>query len=158
MITVDRLRELLSVSESGLLTWRVSRGSVVAGSPAGTLHDKGYLQVQVDRSRLKSHRVVYALTHGRWPEGPIDHLNGIRDDNRPCNLREATHAINSQNRRTAIARSKAGLLGVASHRERWQARITVNGERTYLGTFDTAQEAHEVYVVAKREMHDGSTL
>jgi hypothetical protein len=37
------------------------------------------------------------MAHGRWPEHDIDHRNGVRDDNRLENLREATNAQNTQN-------------------------------------------------------------
>jgi hypothetical protein len=86
---------------------------------------------------------------GRWPVGPIDHINGIRNDNRWFNLREATPAQNSQNMR-ARDNSRSGFKGVtwkASER-RWRARITWNGQQHFLGYFDTAEAAAAAYSTA----------
>ena len=45
----------------------------------------------------KAHVIVFFLHHGRWPVGIVDHKNGIRDDNRPENLRETDASGNSCN-------------------------------------------------------------
>ena len=47
--------------------------------------------------RIAIHRAAWALYHGRWPS-EIDHLNGIKTDNRLCNLREVSGRENLQNR------------------------------------------------------------
>jgi len=42
-LRAERLRELLHYApETGLFYWRVSRGSVAAGMPAGRPHSDGY--------------------------------------------------------------------------------------------------------------------
>jgi hypothetical protein len=38
------------------------------------------------------------------------------------------------------------------------ARIVSEGRRTYLGIFETPEAAHEAYVQAKRELHQGCTI
>lgn len=43
-------------------------------------------------------------------------------------------------------------------RDRFQAKIQIDGKRTYLGTFNTAIEAHQAYVAVKRRLHSGCTI
>ncbi|MBE6249358.1 MAG: HNH endonuclease, partial [Prevotella sp.] len=66
---------------------RNRKGQVVKGA---TNSKKGYLYVSLylDRQRkdVYLHRLVWALVYGRFPK-QIDHLNGIKTDNRLENLR-----------------------------------------------------------------------
>ena len=73
-----------------------------------------------------------------------DHINGNTLDNRRQNLRVATPAQNSQNRRCRRD-SITGLKGVYPHRKRWQAAIVINGVKRYLGTFDSPELASAAY-------------
>ena len=61
----------------------------------------GYVFVWVyfrgERFKLLKHRLVFFLVHGRFPK-EIDHLNGIKTDNRIENLREVSGSENCQNR------------------------------------------------------------
>jgi hypothetical protein len=43
------------------------------------------------------HRLIWLLVHGEAPPPIIDHRNRIPFDNRPKNLRAATHALNLAN-------------------------------------------------------------
>lgn len=40
----------------------------------------------------------------------------------------------------------------------YQAGITVSGKFISLGCFKTADEAHDAYVTAKRQLHEGCTI
>lgn len=82
----------------------------------------------------------------------IDHINGITLDNRRCNLRAATSSQNSYNTRRAVANS-TGYQGVSKHRNKWCAEIHVNGERVWLGNFDTPEEASFAYQEAIKCYH-----
>jgi hypothetical protein len=88
----------------------------------------------------------------------VDHINGRRDDNRWCNLRDASRLVNQQNMRRAVAGSASGLLGAHKKRGKWSSQIKVRGVLVKLGIFETADQAHAAYLAAKRQLHEGCTL
>lgn len=129
------------------------------GEKAGTYCD-GYVQIQVLGYRTRAHRIAWALTHGTWPCGEVDHINGIRDDNRIQNLRDVPRAINQQNRIRAQSNNKLGILGVHASVSRggYVAMIKVSGRTKNLGIFESVEQASEAYIAAKRIHHAGGTL
>lgn len=153
-MNIERLRELFDLDkETGVLRWRVSTTrKVKVGSIAGSKKKGEYSAVKVDNKKLFVHRVVFALVNGYLPE-QVDHINGVRDDNRPANLRAATCLQNNQNRRTRKD-SSSGIKGVlwSSQHRKWQAYVRANGKNNYLGSFSDPHEAGEV-VRAFREQH-----
>ena len=158
MISHSRLLELMVYdSTTGIFAWRGGR-RLRAGKVAGNLMSCGYLRIFADGRSYMAHRLAWFYITGGWPRADIDHRNGVRTDNRFANLREATRAENLQNQRTAKSTNRTGLLGVQRNRERFMARIQVDGRQIYLGTFDTPEEAHTIYVAAKRRLHPGCTI
>lgn len=160
-LTADRLRELLHYDpETGLFTCQVRTGSrSKVGEVTGCSDGNGYLQIRILGRSYRAHRLAWIYVHGCWPARDIDHINGVRDDNRIANLRDVTRSINMQNIRTATAGNKSsGLLGVSVAKLRWKAMIRVNGRNEHIGVFDTPELAHEAYLSAKRKHHLGNTI
>ena len=143
--------------ETGKLLWRVNVSPRArAGAEAGTVGAEGYRVVQVARRSHQAHRLCWMLVNGSWPIGEIDHINGVRNDNRIANLRDVTKAENMQNKRVAQRNNKSsGLLGVSwdKGRSRWQANIGVDGRQRKLGYFVDQHAAHAAYMTAKRAQH-----
>ena len=52
---------------------------------------------------------------------------------------------------TSKAKNSTGLTGVTIRRGKYEAGITINSRSMYLGTFNTAEEAHGAYLEAKRK-------
>jgi hypothetical protein len=164
MVTASYVRERLNYDPStGVLPWRTSIGKrFKVGAVAGYEDPKGYLMVGLLGRNHRAHRLIWLLVHGRWPAASIDHINGVRSDNRLSNLREATPQTNMENQRKAHKDSRHGFLGVIYQREHplrpWTARIQANKKSRYLGYFSTPEEAHEAYLTAKRQLHAGCTI
>ena len=160
-LTQARLKEVLEYDpETGLFRWRSYRcGRALAGAVCGTDNGRGYLTIHIDLVHYKAHRLAWLYVHGRWPTHLIDHINGVKGDNRIANLREADDAVNSQNQRRAQSHNKCGFLGVHKRESgRFRASIRVNWKLINIGTFDTPEAAHAAYVEAKRKLHTGGTL
>jgi len=151
-----RLHELLTYNgETGVFTWKKRTSNAARlGGVAGSL-SHGYREIGIDGERYRAHRLVWLLTHGRWPTAFIDHINGDRDDNRLCNLREASSMENSRNMRRHRD-NRAGFKGATYCPKRyhlpWQSRICVKGKTRPLGWYATAEEAHQAYLKAAREV------
>ena len=155
----ERLHQLFVYDAStGQFINRITRPNALAGNIAGSLTRSGYLEIGVDGKSFYAHRLIWMYVYGAWPTGVIDHINCIKTDNRIENLRDVSHAINCQNVKRAHSDSKIKFLGVAKNHKRFLSQITVKGRYVYLGTFDTPEEAHNVYIEAKRSLHEGSTL
>jgi hypothetical protein len=122
-----------------------------------SISSNGYARVGFDGKRYGAHRICWAMAHGYWPTLDIDHINGIRTDNRLCNLRHVDRSTNLENIRAAKSNNKSsGILGVyVAKNGVITSRIMVKGKDTYLGTFKSIEEAKVAYVNAKKNMHKG---
>ena len=93
-LTQELLLSSLSFNlETGLFE---RRGKIV-----GYENNNGYIIIRLFGENYLSHRLAWFYIHGYWPN-IIDHINGIKSDNRIDNLREVTrsqNAINSKPRK-----------------------------------------------------------
>jgi hypothetical protein len=152
MLTQDRLKAILDYNpDTGKFQWRQRRGSAGAGRIAGCDDGQGYIQILINSRVYAAHRLAWLWIHGRWPHPEIDHKNGVRNDNRLTNLREATRSQNHANRKSNP--NRAGLKGVERREDRWSSYIRVKGRSIRLGTFDTPEEAHNAYLAAARRAY-----
>ena len=143
---------------TGVFTWAVSAPGVTAGKPAGSVSVYGYRVIRLARKSIRACRLAWFLSHGVWPNGEIDHINGNRLDDRLENLRVVDRAGNSQNKGGAQANNlSCGLLGVTWNKQhqRWQAKLMAHKVRHHVGYFDTPEEAHAAYMAAKARLHIG---
>lgn len=164
ILTAARVRELFHYEpETGLFTRLIAKTGrgAAAGDVAGSLNRTGYIIIGVDGGLFRAHRLAWLYMTGEWPVEHIDHIDGVRNNNRWSNLRDLGRSMNAQNQRSPHKTNQSsGLVGVSWNAKccNWKAYITVNCERRHLGYFKTPDEAHAAYVDAKRRMHPGCTI
>lgn len=162
-ISQDTVRQLFNYDEiTGVLTWKVNKSDKAKiGVIAGHIHPFGYRWIRINNKRFTAHRVAWIYVYGEIQDHiQIDHINGNRADNRLVNLRLATRSENACNIQKARSHNKLGILGVHFRKDnkKFRAVIKVNGKIKNLGQFDTAEEAGEAYLKAKRELHPFCTI
>jgi hypothetical protein len=115
----------------------------------------GYIQVYYSKKMYKAHRLIWAITYGEMPQGQIDHINGIRSDNKISNLRVVTQQQNSFNKTKKSKSNQSGYRGVCWNKRanKWQSSISVNGKNIYLGVFTSIESARQAYLEAKKIHH-----
>lgn len=165
LLTAERLRGLLNYDpETGIFTHKHANGRHSAGQATGFPEAHGYFRVSVDGREYRRCRLAWLYMTGSWPKEEIDHINANRADDRFINLREASRSMNAQNLRNPHKDNTHGLAGVmrfkknSSKKVRWTSQIMVKGKRYHLGVFDTPEAAHQAYLKAKRELHEGCTI
>ena len=159
----ELLRQLLRYEpDTGKLYWRErtpdvfedgrckSFNSQFANKEAFTFTGRdGYKHGNVLNQRpYLAHRVIWAITYGEWPLNHIDHINGIRDDNRIENLRDVSRSENQKNQKRP-AHNTSGAVGVswANREKKWHAYINIDRRRESLGYFTDLAEA----IAARKE-------
>lgn len=146
-LTQDLVKSILFYDpDTGKFTWIKHTMGWLVGREAGC-DSSGYIKLTIFRENYLAHRLAFFYTLGYWPKDHVDHINGIKNDNRWCNLREATPAQNMVNR-TATKRSSLGVKGVT-----YRAGLKNYQVNLSLGSYKTLEEAKEVYEKAAKVLH-----
>ena len=129
-----------------------------AGKKCISMDSKGYIffcvKIEGKQFNILAHRLAWFIANGSIPDDEIDHLNGIRDDNRISNLRCVSRSVNMRNARMP-SNNKSGFIGVSFVKQtgKWRAKATGDGKRIHLGYFTSIDEAVAV-VKAFRSAND----
>jgi hypothetical protein len=105
-----------------------------------------YIKIINSKFKLYGHQFAWYCVNKEIIEH-IDHINGIRDDNRICNLRSVTNQQNSFNRK------KAKGYYWDKRDNKWVSQIVINYKKIHLGYSNTEEEAREAYLKAKEKYH-----
>ena len=155
----DMCRLFEYIPETGLLIRRVTTSpNARSGMIAGTTNRLGYIVIKVNHRLYGAHRIAWSMHHQKQPASVIDHINGVRSDNRIENLRDVSHVVNHQNIQSAQKRNATGALGVVKRKNKYMSYIHSNGKQVYLGLFANKEDARLAHLAAKREMHSGCTI
>lgn len=112
----------------------------------------GYLLTKIGKSSYKQHRMILGLTTSNDIE--VDHINHNQLDNRKCNLRLVNRSHQCMNTRKPVTNTsgKKGVYKMTGY-DKWCAQIDENGNRHYLGSFDTIEAAIKARERAAIKMH-----
>lgn len=155
MISATELSEILEYDRhTGLFKWVTSPNfKIKIGDVAGSLHKySGYIQLRVNKKLYPAHRLVWLYVYGEYPILQIDHINGVRDDNRVENLRCVTPAENAMNK-CVYKQNKLGVTGVYYDKRinKYCAYIKVNKIQHHLGVFESLEDAKYSRLTAEKQ-------
>ena len=151
MLIAGRLRELLIYNpRTGVFRWNDAPRGRRKGDIAGAVRPRAQRRlIRVDGCLYRAGRLAWLYMKGTWPDHLISCVNGDPSDIRWANLRQMTLA---QREASKPAQSKLGVKGVWKTRYgKYAAEIRVDGEKTYLGNFETLDEASAAYVKAAKK-------
>lgn len=174
--STDYLRQRLDYDPAtGILTWRARCADEFtskprysaerqantwngknAGKPAlASLTANGYLHGAIDYASYLAHRVIWKHVTGVDADD-IDHINGVRTNNRFSNLRSCSRSDNMRNRHRS-SNNTSGATGVHLDAPSglWYAQMALDGRLLYLGRYSVFEDA----VAARRsaEIEHGFT-
>ena len=166
-LTQEELKRYLRYEpESGLFVRLIATNNTAkVGDITGRPNADGYIKMTLSGATHVAHRLAFLWMTGRYPDHfeQVDHINGVRSDNRWSNLRLVTHQQNQHNRHWADSSEgrTSKHLGVSfkqKGRRRWEASIRVGRRLLYIGRFATEEEAAAAYLDAKRIHHPTSDM
>lgn len=168
-LTAQHLRAVLEYfPATGSFKWRRREGAewaawnkAHAGLEAGGLNDAGYVIIRIAGRLHRAHRLAYLYVTGKWPDGPVDHISGVRNANMWSNLRIVDRFENGQNLSLrGTKKNSSGHLGIHFHktRKKYTAKIVAYGKAHHLGSFDDRDAAIAAYLDAKRTHHPAATF
>ena len=115
-------------------------------------YDGKYNFIRINNKKYRLHRVNYYIHNPEWDiydtsqDNQIDHIDRNPLNNHISNLRVITNSQNQQN-------TDAKGYYYNKQRNKYEVKININGKNKYLGLYDTKEEAREIYLKHKKELH-----
>lgn len=136
MITQKQLKSIVRYNpDTGVFIWiDTPSNRVKVGDIAGNISPDGYREIKILGYRSRLHRLAFLYMDGHLPIDEVDHINGVRNDNRWCNLRSVTKSENAKNKKI-LSNNNSGVTGVFWDKRtgRWAADIKVGYKKIWLG-------------------------
>lgn len=110
--------------------------------------NNGYARGRVNGRQVYIHRMIMG-----YPKNNIDHIDNNSLNNQKGNLRICSQKQNTQNR-IKNKNNTTGYKGVIKMvNNKYKSRISYEGKRIILGSFNTPQEAHLKYIEKAKELY-----
>ena len=128
-------------------TYNPENGKIygIRGKEITSKYIQGYIYIHNSRFKLLGHQFGWFWVNKEVVDC-LDHINGIRDDNRICNLRSVTKQQNNFN-----TKSKGYTWDKSNNK--WLSQIQLDGKKIFLGYYNIEEEAREAYITAKQKLH-----
>jgi hypothetical protein len=149
----DLIKHLFEYKD-GELYWKTpTNQKIVKGSKAGGLHRSGYMTVQIDKKKYRTHRLVFLYHYGYLPK-EIDHIDNNKINNNINNLRQASRSENMKNI-GFHSKNKSGFKGVSWHKasNRWIVQLMVGNNKNYFGIYKDIELAELVAMEVRNKYH-----
>lgn len=171
MPNLERVKEALIHNADGTFTWKERplhhfpdlramriwntkyKGKIAKGSKK----HNGYIYLTFDNKGVASHRLAWYFHNSECdPKMEIDHLNGIRDDNRIENLRIAS-GNNNQHNKPLQKNNTSGFKNVVWNKQcnKWQVIVMLNKKHHHGGLFNNKEDANIAAIKFREELHSG---
>lgn len=112
--------------------------SNLSGKRIGYIDGCGYEVINIYNQEYRSHRLAMVIMGLDLTGLEVDHINGVRSNNKLSNLRLVSKKENAKNKRLR-ANNKTGVHGVTfiETSKKWRSRISDGLKRSlHLGCFD----------------------
>ena len=158
MLTQKELKRLFSYDPlTGQFTRKSlpsTRGRFTKSKLVGCKGKNGYLTIRIDYKLYLCHRLAWLYIHGEFPIECIDHINGVRDDNKLVNLRDIPKIENQKNMKLS-SRNKSGVNGVSwfGRDSLWVVHTNINGKAIHIGRSKSIFEAACMSISARNKLN-----
>jgi len=128
MLTQEKLKKIINYDpETGSITRIINVKDI---EKAGAINTNGHRQIRIGKKLYLAHRLAFIYMTGIFPKYEVDHINGMRDDNRWCNLRDVSHTNNMRNTKNRVD-NVSGITGVSRRAKQaaWRVNIINDGKQ-----------------------------
>ena len=147
---MDRLEKCEFVKMLGY-TYNPDTGKIYGVKGKEIISTNRYIMITGNKKfkgHLLGHHFAWYMTYGNVDFEMLDHINGIKIDNRICNLRISNKYENQWNRFDEIK----GYTWSKKHKK-WKSTIRYKGKSIFLDLYETEEEARQSYLLAKEKYH-----
>ena len=152
VIAASDIKDWLSYNpKTGDFRWIKRKGRLAnAGSVAGTINRDGYVRLFFNGMSVMAHRLAFFYYYGEFPLLEIDHLNGVRNDNRIINLKEASRIDNVRNNHNTAfclrgynpsSKNKTKCRNIYKCNAKYAVVVSINKKSISFGRWSTLEEA-----------------
>jgi hypothetical protein len=125
-----------------------------ADKEVGCVAKSGYRVTSLNRVHVKVSRIIWKLIGGVDAAGMVDQADGMKQNHKPDNLREANAMQNGSNRKIG-SNNQSGLKGVVwrKNRKRWVVNIRYQKTNFFIGMFVNKNDAAVAYNAKALALH-----